>query len=113
MQYVPELGKIIEGEARRDAIHVAVAPVVAGEDLEPGYHVSLNKEGEAVSSSGKGLLGIVDPYLVSRVKKGERFWLCLYPNTVTSLRHVWTHPAFITKSSEQAKNLPTQEYLSA
>lgn len=27
------IGKIIEGEAARDAIHIAVAPVVAGEHL--------------------------------------------------------------------------------
>ena len=29
----PELGKIVTGAAARDAVHVAIAPVVAGELL--------------------------------------------------------------------------------
>lgn len=88
----PKIGQIIKGDARRDAIHVAIAPVVAACDLAPGYHVGLLPDGTASNKAAK--VGIVDPYLPYGVTKGERFYLFLYPQTVTSLRHEWTHPAF-------------------
>jgi hypothetical protein len=88
----PILGSLIDGDARRDAVHVAIAPVVAAETLSPGQHVGLTGDGRAGTSAAP--IGIVDPFLTEDVREGQRFWLCLYPNTVTSLRHVWTHPAF-------------------
>lgn len=90
------LGRIIsEGrEAHRDAIHVAVAPVVAAEELQPGWRVWL-KVGEAVRSRPEtGAVGVVDPFLTTVVKKGQRFWLYLFPGTVTGMRHHWSHPGF-------------------
>lgn len=91
-----KLGQIIE-EGRavyRDAIHIAVAPVVAGDTLEPCYHVCLDKEGKAIYALPDQGVGIVDPFLRCTVHKGQRFWLYLYPGTITSLRHTWSHPAF-------------------
>ncbi len=95
-----KLGQLVEGDAHRDAVHVAVAPCVAGEWLEPGDRVFLGVANgraylltTAYPHTGVGV-GIVDPFLSAGIKEGERFWLCLYPGTVTSLRHVWTHPAF-------------------
>lgn len=96
---VPKLGQVIEGEAFRDAVHVAVAPVEAGEDMMPGEHTGPVEHGSLVMGACrmgayKYAIGVVDPFLKHMVRKGQRFWLFLYPNTVTSLRHAWTHPAF-------------------
>lgn len=91
-----QLGRLIDdGERRRDAIHIAVAPVTAAVRLAPGQHVGLVEIGnlELVGPCDDNI-GVVDPFLSAEVAAGERFWLFLYPGTVTGLRHVWTHPAF-------------------
>lgn len=103
-QFVPSLGQFVQPfEHRRDAVHIALAPVTAGADLQPGQHVGLLRE-DNVTLVGpcEEPVGIVDPFLRVPVLKGSRFWLLLYPNTVTGLRHVWTHPAF-ERAFEAAK----------
>lgn len=87
------LGFIIDDTAKRDAIHLAVEPVIAGQVLHPGDHVRLD-DGKAFRTLENQGVGIVDPFLTVGVKKGERFWLVVYPRQITSLRHVWEHPAF-------------------
>lgn len=77
-----KIGELVPVGQGRDAVHVAIIPMVAYRTMRPGER--LNN-------------GIVDPFLTRDVCPGERYWLCLYPNTVTSLRHVWTHPAFPTE----------------
>lgn len=94
------LGKIIDETAGRDAIHLAVEPVVAGETLGPGMHIGFLDDG-TVGRCGT-TVGIVDPF-VNGVAKGERFWLVVYPRQITSLRHVWTHPAFGDEPAKPAK----------
>lgn len=86
------LGQIIDAKQGRDAIHLAVEPVVAAERLSPGQDVGL-VDGR-VSGRAPVLLGIVDPFLKRLVQPGERFWLIVYPRQITSLRHVWEHPNF-------------------
>lgn len=120
------LGTIIQ-DGGRDAIHLAVEPVIAGETLFPGQHIGLI-DGKAVSNGVK-MLGIVDPFLTGKVFEGDKFWLIVYPRQITSLRHVWSHPDFdddrivtdYNKKSEQwlrdwcaqNENAPTYEDLIA
>ncbi len=95
MSDVPEVGKLIEpGEGRRDAIHVCVAPVEAGERMRPGWRVRLEdgkgfmaREGWSSADNALVLIdeivGIVDPFLPldKYVQEGEVFWLFLMPGS--------------------------------
>lgn len=87
------LGTIIDDKQKRDAIHLAVIPAIAGRDMNPGQHVTLN-DGVAVPAAAGTGTGIVDPFVTTPVERGQRFWLVIYPRTIQSLRHVWSHPAF-------------------
>lgn len=88
-----EIGKLHTLEQHRDAVHMAIAPAVAGERMRPGMHVGF-RDGKAYNSIAE-FIGIVDPFLGGRgVNKGDKFWIFLYPGSITSLRHEWTHPAF-------------------
>ncbi|AHC56542.1 hypothetical protein JJJA_0026 [Achromobacter phage JWDelta] len=89
------LGMIHFKPEHRDAIHLAVEPVIAGEELKPGQHIGM-VDGFAFGKAPNlvRLVGIVDPFLPRNVKQGEKFWLVIYPRMVTSLRHVWEHPDF-------------------
>lgn len=101
------LGTIIDDKQKRDAIHLAVEPVVAGERLDPGDHVTVKNGIASFCNSGDAeALGIVDPFLTRSVRQGERFWFVMYPRMVHSLRHVWTHPAFPEESVSVASSQP-------
>ncbi len=94
------IGQIIDGNPPRDAIHVAVAPAVAGESLRPGQHIAIKGGIASLAPSGEGI-AIVDPFLTdSIVLKDEKFWVLLYPGSITSLRHHWRHPAFADEAPE-------------
>lgn len=96
-QVTPNLGGNPGPDARRDAVHIAVAPVVAQHCIPPGYHVAINGKGEAFDDGPENAIGIVDPFRKEWVDPGETFWLFLLPGTVTHLRHAWNHPAFRPK----------------
>lgn len=86
-----KLGELLNETAQRDAIHIAIMPVIAAENLVPGQRVSILHD----RAYGNNLhpIGIVDPFLKGNVKRNARFYMFLLPNTITSLRHEWTHPA--------------------
>jgi len=100
-----EFGKLIDdaSKVKRDAVHVAVVPVVAAHNLLPGSHVGLTQgSNDKVSLISEPSIGIIDPYLTQNVLRGQWCWLFLYPNTVTGMRHHWSHPAFDDDSEPQA-----------
>lgn len=90
----PNLGQTPTSAHQRDAIHIAVLPMVSDEILDPGQSVALH-DGKAVALRiGQKPVGVVDPFRAESILPGTTFWLMLYPQTITSLRHEWTHPAF-------------------
>jgi hypothetical protein len=89
------IGTFHDGIYDRDAIHFACVPVIAKEVLKPGQHIGFEEGGYRVTGSPLApykLIVIVDPFLPRDVKEGDRFWMILYPNTITGLKHVWSHP---------------------
>jgi hypothetical protein len=99
-KYLPNIGELARDDAARDAIHIAVAPVVCADDyLSPGQEVGFIYDSRTEvkrmdRAYGQPVLGVVDPFLRKGVSRGERFWVFLLPNTITFLRHHWQHPAF-------------------
>jgi len=99
-----------EREARhRDAIHIAIAPVQAVGELKTGDRIGFAEAGNVERvrkmEMDEDAVGIVDPFLKYGVLDGEWFWMFLFQNTITSLRHDWTHPAFgdaITQNASRA-----------
>lgn len=94
------LGTIHTREEKRDAIHLGVEPVEAGEHLNPSEHIGIGPDGKAYSSVDSSVysnikaLGVADPFLTRTINPGEKFWLVVYPRQITSLRHCWEHPDF-------------------
>lgn len=100
------LGQLCGPLAQKDAIHIAIAPVECGERLSPGQVIGFVKGSQTVvTGNPKVALGIIDPYLVNNLKKGDWCYMLMFPNTITSLRHEWTHPAFQKQSPKKLKNL--------
>lgn len=86
------LGALAEGHTERDAIHLAVIPMKASGRLMPGQQVGIVSDG--VAGCAAPAIGIVDPFLQVGPSNGQTFWVCLFPGTVTGMRHHWQHPAF-------------------
>ena len=81
---------------QRDAVHIAIANVCCNcSYLQPGEHIGINPDNfDEAGTQYIPHIGIVDPFFKGFIHEGQRFLICLYPETTTSLKHVWTHPAF-------------------
>lgn len=104
-----KLGKLIDNNAVRDAVHFALAPVVAACQLWAGVHIGLDNEGKACIDAKK--IGIVDPFFQGFIEPGERFYMILYPNTVKGMRHEWRHPSFPEDISVEKSELWLRQYI--
>jgi hypothetical protein len=94
---VPKIGQLITMNEQRDAIHIAVLPVTAFVPLAPGQPVRFAVQGNAeivmaCEQDHPYCIGIIDPFLPLAVSEGEHCWVFVTPNTITGLRHEWTHP---------------------
>lgn len=95
------LGTIHTKDEGRDAIHLGVYQVELGAAAQRGAYLAV-QDGKAFPVLKKEkAVGILDPFLHNDADMGDKVWLVLFPGMITSLRHVWEHPAF--------PNLP-QEY---
>lgn len=97
------IGKPITGEQYRDAIHVPVMPIVLGKGMEPGTRVYI-RDGKAYPSHGFAV-GVIDPFLDGYECEGVQVWLFLFPGSIKSLRHDWTHATI----DAPTKKTPTKE----
>lgn len=92
------IGNLIKGVAKRDAIHVAIVPMVAAHSLSPGDKVGV-EYGNA-STTASRFIGVVDPFLGESVKRGQKAWVFLFPGEAKNLRHEWDHPDLPATQSE-------------
>lgn len=104
------LGYFPDEKAERDAVHVAVIPLYAGERLSRGSKVKLKygsvKVAMCAEYNEKDAIGIVDPFLKDyEVPENGRFWCMLFPGSVTGMRHHWAHPSFEEDKVPKAKTV--------
>lgn len=87
------LGMVItDKKVGRDAVHLACFPAKTFDSLTgPGAHVGLLEDGRISVFAAKPI-GIVDPFLPGLVVAGQEVLVLVYPRTIESLRHVWSHP---------------------
>lgn len=94
----------------RDAIHLAVEPAVSDIPLRAGERIVI-ENGKACLAYGDDATGIVDPFVSGAIRPGQRFWLVVLPRTITSLRHVWSHPLFPEEPASAYHADPDEHYV--
>lgn len=107
------IGNLLDASAGRDAIHLAVEPVIAANALEPGERIGFLPDGRVTGNRGVEILGIVDPFLSENVCVGQRFWMIVLPRTIASLRHVWEHPGFAPSGGKAPDTSASEQWMRA
>lgn len=94
MDPIKTIGTLLKGIEQRDAIHIAILPAMAVEDLSPGDAVRIvhGTKDQIRRVPMEDSTGVVDPFLNTWITKGSWVWVFLHPNSITSIRHEWTHP---------------------
>ena len=123
---VATMGNVLPNDAGgRDAVHVAVFSAVADTPMFPGQDVAVVEHldnGDTkvkVQAAENDAVGIIDPFLKEMViYPRQRFWVYLYPRSISGLSHHWTHPAFdkapgvdAQKLQSDAQKLQSKEWL--
>lgn len=93
-----KLGSVPNRVGERDAVHVAVVAMEASEQLRPGQYVNFMGDSQyptAIPCTSKDAVGIVDPFSTQMMEAGHAVWVCLFPGSVTGMKHYWLHPKFI------------------
>lgn len=103
------LGKTPYELGLKDAVHVGIVAVRAGQPIAPGQRCTLNEYREAIpSESGEG---VADPF-GGRISTGQAFWLLMCQDQLPNVQHVWDHPTmdFSPPSRETVKNRYLVDY---
>lgn len=75
----------------KDAIHVAIVSVRAGAAMEPGAHIKLNEDREAVPSTPQDAFGVANPYLTETIERGQNIWALMKMEEIPNVTHHWDH----------------------
>ena len=107
------IGKVLPPgiHADRDAIHVAVLPVISDEEyICAGMRLNFKYGSRTNVVRAKGReyddpgVGIADPFLIEEVKLGQRFFMFMKPGSVTGMRHHWNHAGVDTVFPEESES---------
>ena len=96
-----KLGEVPTRIGERDAVHVAIVAMEASEQLRPGQYVNFTGDPQypiAIPTHAEEAIGIVDPFSTQMMEAGHAVWVCLFPGSVTGMKHHWFHPDFVENS---------------
>lgn len=89
----PRLGHIPVDGSGRDAVHIAVVPMIVRERIALGQHIDVMPRVVLYAAGiSADCIGIVDPFVAALAFDGDRICMFLWPYTITGLAYHSTHP---------------------